>query len=214
VDRAVEHRTWFSGGSGVIPSGALRPEVALRAARISTGVTLAAAAGLAPLSLPAAALGVAALTVSWAYSMPPVRLLSTGWGEAAASIVVAGVVPAVGAAAQSGSVPDALWEVVAILIPLHLGMMLAFELPDLGGDASGGKRVLAVRIGRRGATAALGAAGIAAAVAAAALGYPWTAAVAAAGVPSMLAAARRGHHSALTTAAVATFLAAGVATAF
>lgn len=148
-DRAVAHRTWFSGGSGVLVRGELAPSVAHRAALATTGMTLLAAAVLTTRSLLAAVLGVVALAVSWAYSAPPVRLLDTGIGEAATSVVVTGLVPVIGALAQEGSATPTLWWGSAVLLPVHMAMMLAFELPDIVSDAAAGKAVLAVRIGRR-----------------------------------------------------------------
>lgn len=203
ADTGVVHRTWFSGGSGVLPAGELAPRVALRAAGASTAVAVAAAAGLAPFSPAAAVLGVVALAVSWAYSMPPVRLLAGGWGEAAASVVVAGLVPAAGALTQSASIPVSLGEIVAILVPVHLAMMLAFELPDLGGDAAAGKRVLAVRLGRRGALGAIGGIGAATAAGALATGFLWTAGAVLAGTAAVVALAVLRRHHSLTAAAVA-----------
>jgi 1,4-dihydroxy-2-naphthoate octaprenyltransferase len=35
----------------------------------------------------------------------------------------------------------------AVLLPIHIAMMLGFEIPDLEADAATGKRVLAVRLG-------------------------------------------------------------------
>jgi 1,4-dihydroxy-2-naphthoate octaprenyltransferase len=65
------------------------------------------------------------------------------------SLVVAAGVPVVGALSQGVTViPTALWWAVAALVPIHLAMMLCFELPDLESDRRAGKRVLAVRIGR------------------------------------------------------------------
>jgi len=146
-DRAITSRTLFSGGSGVLVGGLLPPSVALRAARVSTGVTVIAALALAFVSLPGALLGVVAVAISWSYSMPPLRLLGSGFGEVAASVVVAGLVPVIGALAQGGGLTATLGGAIATLFLIHLAMMLAFELPDLTADASTGKRVLAVRIG-------------------------------------------------------------------
>jgi len=147
-DRAITHRTLFSGGSGVLVGGLLRPSVALRAAWVSTGLAVCAALALAFSSLPAALLGLVAVLVSWSYSMPPLRLLGSGFGEVAASAVVAGIVPVIGALAQGGEVTAPLSWPIATLFLVHMAMMLAFELPDLDTDATIGKRVLAVRIGR------------------------------------------------------------------
>ncbi len=147
ADRGVKRRTLFSGGSGVLVEGLLGPEVALGAAKVSTAVAMASAVVLARGSLPAALLGIAALGVSWSYSMPPIRLLGSGWGELVTSTVVAGIVPIIGVFAQGSSPTRLLWWTVVILIPIHGSMMLAFELPDLDTDLRAGKLVLAVRIG-------------------------------------------------------------------
>lgn len=148
-DRAVSVRTWFSGGSGVLVSGVLSSRVAWRAAITSSVVAIAAAAALA-LDHPSAALvGLMTLGVSWAYSMPPIRLLGRGWGELATSLVVAMAVPLIGVSAQGAALPSLLWWSAAALVPVHGAMMLAFEIPDLESDAAAGKLVLAVRIGMR-----------------------------------------------------------------
>jgi 1,4-dihydroxy-2-naphthoate octaprenyltransferase len=64
-------------------------------------------------------------------------------------MVVAVMVPMIGALAQEAPPSRPLWWSVAVLFLIHLAMMLAFELPDLESDGLAGKRVLAVRIGRR-----------------------------------------------------------------
>lgn len=146
-DRFITRRTLFSGGSGVLASGRLSPGVALRAAQATTGLTLLLAGAVITISPTAATIGLVALAVSWSYSMPPVRLLDTGWGELVTSLTVAGLVPAVGATVNHGSItPQLLW-LAAALAPIHLAMMLAFELPDLESDRASGKTVLAVRVG-------------------------------------------------------------------
>ncbi len=147
-DRAVTRRTLFSGGSGVLVGGQLRPAVALRAARLASVVAVGTAGALMFVNANAGLLGLAALAVSWSYSMPPLRLLGSGFGELAASAVVAGLVPLIGALSQGATITAALGWSIAIVLVLHVAMMLAFELPDLETDAIAGKRVLAVRIGR------------------------------------------------------------------
>jgi 1,4-dihydroxy-2-naphthoate octaprenyltransferase len=47
------------------------------------------------------------------------------------------------------------WAIVALL-PIHLAMMLCFELPDLDTDREAGKRVAAVRLGRQRTEALVG----------------------------------------------------------
>ena len=148
ADRSVEHRTLFSGGSGVLVEGSVPVRSALWAARLTTAVAVLAAIVIADASILAAVLGLLALTVSWAYSMPPVRLLDSGWGELTTSMVVALLVPVIGARVQVDTLSATIWWSVAILVPLHMAMMLVFEIPDLKSDAAAGKRVLAVRLSR------------------------------------------------------------------
>ena len=217
-DRAVAERTWFSGGSGVLVDGALPDAVALRAAAVSSIVALLAASVLAFSAPIAAALGVVALSVSWAYSMPPIRLLQTGFGEIATSLVVAVVVPLIGAFAQNGSLQAALWWSVAILFFVHMAMMLAFELPDLESDAASGKRVLAVRIGAHTTAGMITALGVlAASVALVAWLLDEIATVGLIGALAGLlgfivadVAYRAGRLAALTTAGVAAFVVTGI----
>ncbi|MDH3307622.1 MAG: prenyltransferase [Acidimicrobiia bacterium] len=147
ADRLVANRTAFSGGSGVLTSGALSPATALLSAVVTTALTLVFATLVAGGSPAAAVAGIVALGVSWSYSMPPVRLLDTGWGELATSAVVVGLVPAIGALANARPVDRSLVWMIAVLLPIHMAMLLAFELPDLVTDQAAGKRVLAVRIG-------------------------------------------------------------------
>ena len=213
VDRAIDRRTMFSGGSGVLVSGDLGPEVALRAAWVSTTIALILAAVVAVGSPLAAGVGLIALAVSWGYSMPPVRLLATGWGELATSLVVVVAVPVIGWAVQDGPFNVALWWAVGILLPVHMAMMLAFELPDLASDAATGKRVLGVRLGevwtRRliAFLLVLGAAVAVLGVAVGGIGAGALWAVLAGLIPALvlLAAIRKRSYSAMTLAAVSTF---------
>ena len=148
ADQLIENRTIFSGGSGVLSKGLLDRNVALRAGQVSTVVAVVAIVAVASFSLPAAAIGVIALGVSWSYSMRPLRLVSSGLGEIAVSLVVGGAVPLVGSLVQAGTQSETLWWSIAILVPIHFAMLLSFELPDLKTDEVAGKAVLAVRIGR------------------------------------------------------------------
>ncbi|MDH3499267.1 MAG: prenyltransferase, partial [Acidimicrobiia bacterium] len=143
ADRMVSERTWFSGGSGVLVDGSLARDTALQAAVASSSVAIAAATLLSARSPAASLLGLGALSISWLYSMPPVRLLGTGLGEIATSTVVTVFVPLVGSLAQTSKVASGLWWSAVILFPVHLAMMLAFELPDLDNDRAAGKAVLA-----------------------------------------------------------------------
>lgn len=148
ADGLVENRTLFSGGSGVLSSGALKPAVALRSAVITSVAAVAPAVLLARHVPEVAVVGALALTVSWTYSMPPFRLLGTGWGEALTSVTSAGLVPIVGVLSMGATPSTDLWWAIAALVPAHIAMMLVFEIPDIETDRRAGKRVLAVRLGR------------------------------------------------------------------
>lgn len=214
VDRTVDRRTMFSGGSGVLVSGDLRPEVALRAAWVSTTIGVVLAGVVAVGSPLAAGVGLMALGVSWGYSMPPIRLLGTGWGELATSLVVVVAVPIIGWAVQDAPVNVALWWAVGILLPVHMAMMLAFELPDLESDAAAGKRVLGVRLGKARTVRLIATMlGLAAVIALLGVvpggidgGAGW--AVSAGLIPTLilLRAARKRNHAATTVAAVSTLV--------
>lgn len=217
ADRQVKNRTWFSGGSGVLTAGALSPQIALRAALITTAMACGLAIAVATRSLAAAALGAASLGVSWLYSLPPVRLLATGWGEVATSVVVAVFVPLIGVWTTGGTPTTGLWWSVAVLFAVHLGMMLAFELPDLDTDRAAGKTVLAVRLGRSAALSAMAGSWALAGtiivlgvvVGDLAAGWLVVPPAVSAAAATWAAAARRNH--ALTSAAVATLVLTAVA---
>jgi 1,4-dihydroxy-2-naphthoate octaprenyltransferase len=215
ADRLVANRTLFSGGSGVLTHGELHPRVALRAARWATAVALVLA-GIVAIDEPMAGLvGGVALLISWAYSLPPTRLLATGWGELATSVVVTCLVPAVGALSALGAIPRDLWWAMVALLPIHVAMMLAFELPDLDADRLADKTVLAVRMGE--STTRISIAGLfalaGAVLLAGTIGGRLPAWGLAAAIPAAMTvwAARRRAFSLVTSSAVLTLIGATVA---
>lgn len=146
-DRLVRNRTLFSGGSGVLANGGFAPAIALRAARIASVFSVLAAGAVWSISPVAALLGVTALMISWTYSIPPVRILDTGWGELVTSIVVTVLVPLIGVSmTEMSPSPELVWA-MAVLLPVHVAMMLVFEIPDADSDRRAGKNVLSVRLG-------------------------------------------------------------------
>src|SRR3990172_2442367 len=84
---------------------------------------------------------------AWFYSAPPVRLMSTGVGEIAASLVVAALVPIYAYTLQVGSLSSRLVVALAPLVLLHFAMLLTLEVPDRHSDRVAGKRTLVVRWG-------------------------------------------------------------------
>ena len=147
---ALATRTPYSGGSGVLVEGALRPVVALRASLLAGAMGLAGTAALAVMGRPtAAALGLAIGLLAWAYSAPPLRLLARGLGEVDTAVVVAVLVPFFAFAAQLRTLDLRLFASTLPGAAAMLAMMLAVEYPDIAADEADGKRNLIVRLGAR-----------------------------------------------------------------
>jgi len=144
----VDGRTAWSGGSGVLPSGALRPQVALVAALVCAALGLAISARFVVAgNAVAGAIGVVIFALAWSYSAPPLRLAARGLGELDTALVVSALVPAVVYAALGGRLnPWLLDATVSPAIAMY-AMMLGVELPDAAVDAAAGKRNLVVRWG-------------------------------------------------------------------
>lgn len=145
---ALTTRTAWSGGSGVLPEGALAPRVALAASVLCAAIGLVATAFAGIAGNPALALlGVAIGALAWAYSAPPLRLLARGLGELDTVAVVALLVPLAGYASAAGTLGGrALLAALPGACALF-AMMLTVEMPDAAADAATGKRTLVVRWG-------------------------------------------------------------------
>ena len=81
------------------------------------------------------------------YSMPPIRLASSGYGELTTSILVSFLVPAFAFLLQTGELHRLLMISSLPLTALHLAMMLVFEFPDYATDIKFEKKTLLVRVG-------------------------------------------------------------------
>ncbi len=185
ADVANATPTKWSGGSRVLPDGALPRAVALIAALVlaaigiamTLAVTMQGAGSLAPLSL------AIVLVLAWTYSAPPLRLCARGLGELDTAVVVTVLVPWLGFYLQAPSLRGAT-ELALTIVPLALlqfAMLLAIEFPDEAGDVATGKRTLVVRLG------AARAAKLYAAITAAA--FVWPVAALAFGLPQIVALA-------------------------
>jgi 1,4-dihydroxy-2-naphthoate octaprenyltransferase len=148
ADRANLTPTRWSGGSRVLPDGALSPPAALRAAQAllllaaAAAVVLARRTGGGTLLLAASMIGLA-----WGYSAPPLRLCARGLGELTTALVVTLLVPVFGYRLQAGAVTAPILCAAALPCALQFAMLLAIEFPDAAGDAAVGKRTLVVRLG-------------------------------------------------------------------
>jgi 1,4-dihydroxy-2-naphthoate octaprenyltransferase len=150
ADAANANRTPFSGGSGALGEDGLPREIAFWAGIASlTGATsftvmLIRAIGLSPLLL---LVMVLIFLGAFFYSIPPVRLIESGYGELTTSIVVASLVPAFAYILQSGELHRLIAMSTFPLIALHMAMVLAFQLPDYANDLKFEKLTLMVRVG-------------------------------------------------------------------
>ncbi len=145
---ALAVRTPFSGGSGALHDHGAARQVALRAARITLLLGMAAAAvaalaGLLPLaSLPLLALGV---FLGWMYSLPPLALAWRGWGELTNAFLGGMLLAAWGYTVQAGRLDG---RVLLLSLPFSLlvfNNLLATTWADRRADRAVGKLTLATR---------------------------------------------------------------------
>jgi 1,4-dihydroxy-2-naphthoate octaprenyltransferase len=147
----VTRRSWFSGGSGVLPAGTVPPVWALRMAwlllLLAAVLTLwfVGNGTLTPHVIWIVALGVLG---GWFYSMPPLTLERRGLGELVNAAIGAFLMPLMGYTVQT-STPS--WRAVATLVPIFfivMAALLAVHWADRQADAAVGKRSLVVIAGR------------------------------------------------------------------
>jgi 1,4-dihydroxy-2-naphthoate octaprenyltransferase len=149
---ALSRRTWFSGGSGVLPEGLVRPRFALRAALIAGACALLASAIFAALGwLSLAALGIVWLGLAggWCYSMPPFVLERRGLGEMTNAALGALLIPLLGFTTQVGTPTLGAMLALMPVFSITLVNLLGVHWADRCADAAVGKRTLAVILGKR-----------------------------------------------------------------
>ncbi|HEX7597395.1 MAG TPA: UbiA family prenyltransferase, partial [Polyangia bacterium] len=143
--------TRWSGGSRVLVRGELPRGAGLIVALLAAGAGLAVTGLLAMRGSagPVAPLLLVIALLSWAYSAPPLRLHSTGFGELDCTLVVTGLVPLFAFQLHAhGLAPSReLLLAIAPLCCLQFAMLVAVSVPDAAGDAAAGKRTLVVRLG-------------------------------------------------------------------
>lgn len=149
-DADNSNRTPFTGGSGALGEGKLPRRTALMAA-------LGCLAAVASLTVMILAIAHPSPTVvlvmglifagSFFYSIPPVRLATSGYGELTTSIIVANLAPALAFLLQGNDWHRLLAMSTFPLTFIHMAMMLAFELPDYASDLKLQKLTLMVRLG-------------------------------------------------------------------
>lgn len=149
-DEDNANRTPFTGGSGEIGPGKLPRAAALWGA---TG-SLVVVASLTVVLIQRADLNLAVVLYmalifagAFFYSVPPVRLEASGYGELTTSVLVAHLVPGFAFLLQTGEMHKLVLLATFPLVFIHLAMLLAFSLPDFFNDTKHGKRTLLVRVG-------------------------------------------------------------------
>ena len=144
-----ERRFPYTGGSRFIQNGVLSLRAtgifgyALLAAVVPAGLWLAHASAPGLLWI-----GLAGLAIGWAYSAPPLKLMSRGVGELA--VACGWLIVVLGAAyVQRGAFS---WTPVAAGLGYALlvaNLLFINQFPDVTADAAAGKRNLVVRLGPR-----------------------------------------------------------------
>ena len=140
--------TPFSGGSRAIQEAGLSPGVLLVMSLFFLLLALGAAIWMTeagrPLVFP---IGLLGLLIGWAYSAPPLQLMSKGWGEV---LIFFAFGPLVSLGAYYIITGLLSWKSFVIGIPqgfLITGVIWINEFPDYEADKSVGKNNLVVRMG-------------------------------------------------------------------
>jgi len=143
----AERRFPYTGGSRFIQNGVLSLRTTRAFGYGLLGAVVPAGLWLAHASAPGLLwVGLAGLAIGWAYSAPPLKLMSRGLGEAA--VACGWLIVVLGADyVQRGAFS---WTPVAAGLGygLHVANLLFInQFPDLKADAAAGKRNLVVRLG-------------------------------------------------------------------
>jgi 1,4-dihydroxy-2-naphthoate octaprenyltransferase len=150
ADQSNPNRTFLTGGSGAVGEGKLPRRVAMMAALTCLAVLASMTViVISKFSPPAEALLIMGLAFLGAffYSVPPVKLDASGYGELVAAILVAYLVPAYAFLLQTGEMHRLVAMSAFPLVAAHMSMLLAFELPDYATDLKFQKRTLMIRLG-------------------------------------------------------------------
>ncbi len=150
TDTLNTHRTPFSGGSGILPTGLLSPRrvlwagtgALLLAILLFLALTFQATFGLTTVLVFAlAALGAVG------YSVPPLALANRGWGELDTSLIAGILVPLFAYNLQAGRISlTLLWACLPLAV-LVFANMINVAFPDYSADRAVGKRTLVVILG-------------------------------------------------------------------
>ncbi|UCD97406.1 MAG: prenyltransferase [Chloroflexota bacterium] len=150
ADQENTTRTPFSGGSGVVGEGKLSRETVMWAALTTLTILASLTVVListVPISPILVGIVVLAFLGSFFYSVPPVKLANSGYGELTTSFLVANLVPIFAFILQYSELHRLLVMTTFPLTALHLAMMISFEFPDYLNDIKFEKFTLLARVG-------------------------------------------------------------------
>ena len=154
LDSVYDGQKWwltpFSGGSGAIGLGKLSRQVALWAGLTCLTLTAYFTVMIYQYQKPPAQntmILVMMLMGELVFTLPPLRLVTSGYGELTMSIIMVGLIPAMAFSLQGHDIHRILIMVSFPLATLFLGMLLALEFPSYASDITHGRRPILVRIG-------------------------------------------------------------------
>jgi 1,4-dihydroxy-2-naphthoate octaprenyltransferase len=136
----------FTGGSRFIQNGVLTPSATLTYGLLLFLLVIAGGLWLIAQSGPALFwIGLSGLFIGWAYSAPPLKLNSRGWGEIC---VVAGFVLVVAGAdtVQRGAIAGFPWLVGLPYALLTANILFINQFPDREADRQAGKHHWVVKL--------------------------------------------------------------------
>ncbi len=143
-------RTPFSGTSGAVGDDKIPRVIALWAGLTCLAIAASLTALLIQLITFTPVLSLICgliLLAELVYAVPPLRMVSSGYGELIMSIVIAGFVPALAFLLQGHDFHRILLMIAFPLTTLYIAMLLALEFPDYASDLVQEKRPILVRIG-------------------------------------------------------------------
>ncbi len=149
---ALARHTGISGGSGAIAAGLVSRHLALQAALVVSGLTIAGglwAVASGHLPLAAGLILFIGLIGGWAYSMPPLALERRGWGEMTNALLGGLLMPLMAYASAHGLPPLTVYLRLLPIVAAAMTCIIGVHWPDRVADSLVGKRTLAVQWGRR-----------------------------------------------------------------
>lgn len=150
-DALNKSRTFFSGGSGMLSKGRISKRTAMAATAILASVAVAASVLLflqARGDLLMLSIVAVAFFLAIEYSLKPLKLESSGTGEAAMAVTVGLFCPAVAFIAQGGTDYGLMFMLTATTTLMTFCLLVTVEYPDYESDRASGKNNLLVRFGR------------------------------------------------------------------